>query len=65
MEAIGLAVLGAALSAIGYFGRRMVERSAETERMRRLSLALDIQKKLYQSRQSSVAALVLLFICGR
>lgn len=65
MEAIGLAVLGSALAAIGYLGRRVVERSAETERLRRLSLALDIEKKLSESRRSSVAALVLLFILWR
>ena len=65
MEAVGLCVLGAALAAIGYFGRRVVERSAETERLQRLSLSLDIEKKLHQSSASSVAALVLLVIRGR
>jgi hypothetical protein len=49
MEPIGLAVLGAALAVAGYFGRRAVERASETERLRRLSLALDVERKLRKS----------------
>jgi hypothetical protein len=47
MEAVGLAMVGAALAVAGYFGRRAVERASETERLQRLSLVLDIEQKLH------------------
>lgn len=60
MGPIGLALIGAALALAGYFGRRMVEKTAETERLRRLSLALDVEQKLRNSGPLTVALMLLL-----
>lgn len=64
MEAVALALIGAAIAVAGYFGRRAVEKSAEMERLRRLSLALDIETKLRRSGRRT-AVLVLLLLRGR
>lgn len=62
MEAIGLALIGAALAVAGYFGRRAVERSAEAERLRREALQLEINAR---QRDAAPRGLLILLIVGR
>ena len=60
MTAIILALLGAALATAGYFGRRFVERAAEAERLRQLSLALDVARKLPHAGPAALALVLFL-----
>ncbi len=45
MEVMAAAVAAGLVAALGYLLRRLIERSGETERLRRQDLALEVERK--------------------
>ncbi len=65
MEAVAVAVVAGVVAAIGYLLRRRLERSGETERLRREDLALDVERKRRELRGSSGTVQLVLLIVRR
>ena len=65
MEAIALAILAGALAGLGYLVRRLIERSGETERLERLALALDVERKRWGCRREETAVQIVVLVLPR
>ena len=65
MEAIAVAIAAGILAGLGYLLRRLIERSAETERLQRQALALDVERKRQGPRREAAAVQILVLVLPR